>query len=60
MIVDDDESIRQAVGRMLDAAGFRAELFVSGASLLETQASRAGPQGAAQVGLERGRYLLWQ
>ena len=38
VLVEDDDSSRQAFERVLDAAGFRAESFASAESLLESDA----------------------
>ena len=39
VVVDDDDSMRSAAQRVLDAAGFRAEAFASAESLLESGAA---------------------
>jgi FixJ family two-component response regulator len=36
VVVEDDDSMRQALGRLLDAAGFRAVTFGSAEALLST------------------------
>ncbi len=39
VVVDDDDGLRQALGRVLDAAGFQAETFASAETLLESDAA---------------------
>jgi FixJ family two-component response regulator len=39
VVVDDDDGLRQALGRVLNAAGFRAETFASAETLLESDAA---------------------
>jgi FixJ family two-component response regulator len=39
-IVDDEEPIRKALGRLLSSAGFDVETFPSGAAFLESLANR--------------------
>jgi two-component system response regulator FixJ len=39
VVVDDDDGIRRAAQRVLNAAGFRAETFASAESLLESDAA---------------------
>jgi FixJ family two-component response regulator len=39
VVVDDDEGLRQALARVLNAAGFRAETFASAEPMLESDAA---------------------
>jgi len=48
VVVDDDDGLRQALGRVLSAAGFRAETFASAEVLLECE----GAHGAACLVLD--------
>jgi FixJ family two-component response regulator len=38
-VVDDDPSLLKALGRLLTALGYRAELFASGEALMDARAS---------------------
>jgi len=39
VVVDDDDGLRHALGRVLNAAGFRAETFASAETLLQSDAA---------------------
>jgi FixJ family two-component response regulator len=39
VVVDDDDGLRQALGRVLSAAGFQAETFASAETLLQSDAA---------------------
>lgn len=41
-VIDDDASVRRALGRLLRAEGFQVQMYASGAEFLTTSAS-AGP-----------------
>jgi FixJ family two-component response regulator len=39
VVVEDDDRLRQALGRLLDAAGFQTETFASAEALLQSDAA---------------------
>lgn len=39
-MIDDEEPVRRALGRLLDSAGYAAEVFASGKAFLDSLATR--------------------
>ncbi|MGY2733895.1 response regulator transcription factor [Sphingomonas sp. UYP23] len=62
-IVDDDASVRRAMGNLVESLGYQAQVFDSGRSLLEEDLSRFGCvisdlQMPGMSGLELQRALI--